>query len=159
MNEFVSYGLRKIINWIPSLLRRKLFPITEVREQIKIELRGNAPITPWMQENPYIDMWFEITNLSHLTVTLDRLFIEVWYGQPLFSAWTLKRYEIPASQTQKDIHHRHYLTEPQKAQVQAYQDRAIQDRFITITVHLTAYFESKIGMIEVVERIERRQGV
>lgn len=157
MNEFISFGMGKIANRIPGFLRRKLFPIAKVQEQIKIELRGDAPITPWLRDNPYIDMYFEITNLSHLTITLDRLLIEVWYGQPLFNNWTLKRYEIPARQTQKDIHYRHYLTEAQKERVQAFQDGTIQ--YGTITVHLTAYFESKIGMIDVTRRIERRQGV
>jgi len=54
MNEFLSFGMRKIANRVPGLLRRWLFPIVEVRDQIKIELRGDAPITPWVGDNAEI---------------------------------------------------------------------------------------------------------
>jgi len=47
-------------------------------------------------------LWFEITNLSDLSARLDRLLIEVWYGQPCFTGAIMKRVEIPTRSIQKD---------------------------------------------------------
>jgi hypothetical protein len=153
MSEFLSYGLRilgSVARWIPRFLRSILFPISTVREQIRIELCSLTKLGDQLPQNPYVDMYFEITNLSHLTVTMERLFIDVSYGQPLFNAWTLRRYEVPAGGINKDIYHKQYLTGPQKEMLQLYAGQRL-----TLVIDLIAYFESKIGMIEVTKKIVR----
>ena len=165
--EFVSWGMRVLgilVRWLPLFLRKWLFPIAKVRQQIDIELVSVTPTARWFQPNPCIEMSFKIVNRSHLSIVLDRLYVEIWSGQPLCHAWMLKRYEIAAGGVKKDICHKQYLTAPQLAFVKDYQDAVLRDQpisdgHINITFYLAAYFESNIGIIEVTNRIERREKV
>jgi hypothetical protein len=167
MGEFVSLGTRLlgiVVRLLPLFLRKWLFPIAKVRQQIDIELVSLTPTARWFQPNPCIEMSFKIVNRSHLSAVLDRLYVEIWCGQPLCHAWMLKRYEIAAGGVKKDIIHRQYLTASQLAAVKDCQDAAVRDQplsggHIDITFYLIAYFESNIGMIDVTDRIERREKV
>lgn len=158
MKEVFLFLLRKIAAHLPKWTLRKLFPKAKVADQIKVDLRGNAPIMHWIGDNavaPYVELWFEITNLSDLSVTLDRLLIEAWYGQPCFTGAIMKRVEIPARSIQKDLNYRHYLTETQRKYVQAFDNP--DNHHGHITVILTAYFETKVGVVETTAHVERHK--
>jgi hypothetical protein len=124
---------------------------TQVAPQVKVKLRGKNPITLTLEsQNPHVEMYFEITNLSDLQLTLDRLIIKVWFTQPTFVGAILERYKIPPREIVSDIYYWQALTSGQKAQIES-----CQSSNGTIYIYLTAYFQSEIGIVEVENIIER----
>jgi hypothetical protein len=85
MDEIISYFAGKAADRIPLFILSRLLPPKKVAEQVKVNLRGNNAICLNLNsENPQVDIWLEIINLSNLKLVLDRLLIEVWFSQPTF---------------------------------------------------------------------------
>ena len=123
-------------------------------KKIRIRLQGNRPINPNLDiEVPNIDLYFDITNLTNFNLVLDRLLIELWFGQPTLNGAMLQRYEIPANNISKTIYFRADLTQKQCEQIRKYLNNA--EFRGSITLHVTGYLESKIGLVEVKEDFER----
>lgn len=151
MNEIISYLVGKVADRTPSFILSRLLPPAKVARQIRVNLRGNNAITLDLDgENPQAGLWLEVTNLSNLKLTLDRLLIEVWFSQPAFEGVISRRHVVPPREVVTDIHYRQSLTPGQKARIESC--LAQQGR---ILIHLTAYFETKVGLVEVENRIER----
>jgi hypothetical protein len=150
MNEILSYFAGKVADRVPSFILSRILPPRKVAEQVRVNLRGKNPICPNLNSsNPQIDLWFEITNLSNLKLVLDRLLVDVWFCQPTFNGSILRRREVPARGIVTDILYQQSLTIAQKEQIESCLSQ--QDQ---VYVYLTAYFESKVGRIEVESRIE-----
>lgn len=127
-----------------------------VQRKVKLGLRGENPGTVTLSAPiPSVDLYFEITNLSPIELVLDRLLIEVWFGQPTFSTALLHRYVIPAGEVTDGISVRQPLTESQKAQITAFE--AANGSYGTIHIYMHAYFESKLGRIDVRQTVDRRK--
>ncbi|MGB8507325.1 MAG: hypothetical protein WCD76_02880 [Pyrinomonadaceae bacterium] len=151
MNEIISYFAGKVADKIPSFILSRLLPPKKVAEQVKVNLRGNNAICLELNsENPQIDIWFEIINLSNLKLNLNRLLIEVWFSQRVFEGSILKRYDVPPRGIVSDIRYWQSLTIAQKSRIESSQSQGGQ-----IYISLTAYFESKVGIVEVNNTIER----
>jgi hypothetical protein len=151
MNEIISYLVGKVADRIPAFILSRLLPPAKVARQIRVNLRGNNPVTLDLDgENPQAGLWLEVTNLSNLKLTLDRLLVEVWFSQPTFEGVISKRYVVPPREVVTDIHYRQSLTPGQKARIESCLSQRGQ-----IYIHLTAYFETKVGLVEVENRIER----
>ncbi len=151
MNEIISYFAGKVADRVPSFILSRLLPPKKVAEQVKVNLRGDNPICHNLNGgNPQIDLWFEITNLNNLKLILDRLLIEVWFSQPTFDGSILKRYNVPPRGIVTDIHYRQSLTIAQKQQIEL-----CESNHGRIYISLIAYFECKVGRIEVKKTIER----
>lgn len=151
MNEIISWVFGKTADRIPSFILSRLYPSEKVAKQIRLNLRGDNPISLYLgAESPQVDMYFEITNLSNLKLTLDRLIIKVWFSQPTFEGFILERYKIPSREIVNNIHYRQSLNIAQKERIEYCQNH--QGR---IYIYLTAHFESKVGIIEVTNTIER----
>ncbi len=152
--EIVSYIFGKVVYLLPAFIQSRLFPPKRIESQIEIRLMGEKPINPNLgAEAPYIDLYFEITNLSYLSLVLDRLLIDFWFGQPTFQGTVLKRYSLPAMKTVQNISYRHSLTPDQQKTIEQYRDNPSGRG--QIQIYLTAYLESKANMIEVQRTIER----
>jgi len=140
---------------LPPFLLRLLITPDEVSSKVRLVLRGEKPIVLKLNSDvPRVDLYFEITNLSPLDLVLDRILVDMWFGQPTFKRSLLRRYVIPSSEITKDIYFRHELTSSQKRQIERYV--ASEGHRGYIHLYLTAYFESKAGRVVVEERIERR---
>jgi hypothetical protein len=151
MNEIISYFAGKLADQIPSFILSRLLSPSKVAEQVELDLRGANPICPELNAiNPQINLWFKINNFSNLKLILDRLLIDVWFSQPTFSGSILKRYNLPPRGSITDIRYQQSLNNFQKQQIEFY-----QSTHGTIHIYLTAYFESKVGRIEVNKKIER----
>ncbi len=151
MKEIIAYLAGKVADKVPSFILSRLLPPHKVADQIKVNLRGHNAICPNLNSaNPQIGLWFEITNLSNLKLVLDRLLIEVWFSQPTFDGSILRRWEIPPRGIVTDIHYQQSLTIAQKEQIES-----CKSNHGRIIISLTAYFESKVGRIEVKKTIER----
>jgi hypothetical protein len=149
--RMMSKGL---IERLPAFLLRVLIKPSEIASRVSVDLRGNTPIALGLNDQvPHINMYFDITNLSGFDLVLDRMIVEVWFGQPTFTTAILKRYLIPGGEITRDIYLRQPLTAEQRNQIQSF-EQSEQSRGY-IYVQLTAYFESTLGRIEVAKNIER----
>jgi len=154
MNEIAAYILGKAVDKAPSWILSKFVSITKLASEIKIKPRDNKHVHIDLQSQPpRIELYFEITNLSHFNIILDRLLIEVWLSQPLFEGALLKRRIIGPRRIEPDVHFRHYLTESQ-AKI-AHDFQAKNDPTVTPTIHLVGYFVTKIGIAQVEQRIPK----
>ena len=117
---------------------------------------GENSISPNLGASvPCIDLYFEIINHSYLSLVLDRLLIDFWFGQPTFQGVVLKRYAVPANNTVKNISCKQSLSIAQQKQIEQYSNSSTASG--QIHIYLTAYFETKAGMIEVQSTIERNK--
>jgi len=146
---------RSLQSRLPRVVLRLFYKPDDIQERVVIALRDNAPGSANMgQPVPYVDLYFQITNLSPLDLVLDRALVDVWFGQPTFTAFLLHRYSVRAGEITKGIHVRHMVTESQKAYIQAF-DSATPGNRGRFYIYVTAYFESKLGRFFVQSSIER----
>lgn len=156
MPEIASFIIGKVADILPTFLLRLIFPVSKVARQVTIDLQGEDPISPMLNADiPRIDLRLKITNLSHLNLVLDRLLIDLWFGQPTLRGALLNRYRLAAASFIDNIHFVTDLTAAQKTQIDAYISSPSSSG--TINLHVTAYFESKVGMLEVQQTFERRK--
>jgi hypothetical protein len=147
---------RPVPNRLPGFLLRALYKPEDISSRVKIALLDNAPGGLYLgSQIPSVDLNFQITNLSAIDLVLDRLLVDVWFGQPTFGAALLHRYIIPAGEITQGVHIRQMLSDNQKAQVAAFE--AANGSAGGLSIYVTAYFESKLGRIFVQQTIERRK--
>jgi hypothetical protein len=146
--------LRPLQSRLPGVLLRVLYKPDDIRQQVVIGLRDNAPGTLYLGNPiPSVDLYFQITNLSPIDLVLDRALVDVWFGQPTFTVALLHRYSVPAGEITTGIHVRQMLSENQKAYIQAFE--AAAHGMGQFHVYITAYFESKLGRFFVQTAINR----
>lgn len=139
-------------SWLPAFIRRAITKPEDVSSRIHIGLREEGGLHVSLgSEIPCIELYFQVTNLSTLDLILDRLLVDVWFGQPTLQAAVLDRYVIPAGEITKGMHLRHMLADNQRKQVEA----RTADRS-RITISVVAYFESEVGRVVVRKTIERQ---
>lgn len=156
MKEIFLWLLDKLMSIIPRILLRTFYSPKKIAGQVRIDLKGEKPINPFLSSPvPHLDLYFEITNLSNLELTLDRMLLDLWLGQPLLNGAILRRHHIPARNTIPDIYFRSDLTNKQTQQIEPYLRESPPSGSITLSAR--AYFESKIGVVEVEKRFERRR--
>ena len=149
--RIMSKGL---VETFPAFLLKAFVKPSTIVSKVRLDLRGNTPIGLSLNsEVPHLDMYFDITNLSRFDLVLDRMIVEVWFGQPTFTASILRRYLIPGGEITKDIYLRQTLTSGQRSQIHNFETPG-QSRG-QIHIRLTAYLESALGRIEVTKDIER----
>jgi hypothetical protein len=137
---------------LPAFIRRAIAKPGDVSSRIHIGLREEGGLSVSLgSEIPCIDLYFQVTNLSRLDLILDRLLVDVWFGQPTFQAALLDRYVIPAGEITTGMHLRQMLADNQRKQVEA--RTADRSRIILSVV---AYFESEVGRVVVRKTIERQ---
>ena len=156
MKEIASIALGRVIDFLPGFLIRVLLPPRKQASRILIDLRGDSPINCILDgQLPRLDLWFAITNHTPLRLILDRLIADVWFGQPTFERALLVRQLVPPNSTVTDLLMRCELSAGQAARIAPYAQTPAPAP--PITFHLTAYFHSKVGLLEVETRIERRE--
>ncbi len=142
------------ISRFPSFLLRVLLKPEIVASKVHIDLRSENPIDLSLNtEVPRIDLYFRITNLSSLDLILDRLLLDVWFGQPTFTTALLRRYDVPAGQITEGIFLRHHLNSAQCKQIEEFSHANGQRG--SLHIYLTAYFQSRAGDLEVHKSIDR----
>lgn len=147
-------GPRRLESRFPGPILRAMYSPERAKEWVKIALRENAPGEIYLNNlPPFIDLYFQITNLGPVDLVLDRAVIEVWFSQPTFSAAILNRYKIPAGEITDGIHLRQMLADNQKAQIESFTQASQKGG--RLHINITAYFESKLGRFSAHRSIER----
>src|SRR5713226_5921729 len=154
MLEIALYIFDKVLAVLPRWIARWLLPPKRIAEQVEIDLRRTNPVTISLNaEVPNLDVWFRISNLSPVNLTLDRLLIELWVGQPTLRGAILDRLEIPTRSTREYINFWQALTMSQREQIRRQSDeKGILT--VPVMVDVRAYFESRVGLVFVAKRLE-----
>jgi len=156
MKELLLLIIDKVVAVIPGVLLRLFYSPRKVANEILIELRGEMPINPSLNSSvPHIDIYIEITNLSNLNLILDRILIDLWFGQPVLNGAILKRHVIPSRSSGIQVFFRTDLTTKQIEQIHPYTTGSPPSGSISLTTN--AYFNTRIGVLEVEKRFERRK--
>ena len=127
--------------------------------RLRVELRPMSPISisllPYNQE---IRLWFRVDNRSDSYVELDRMWVEVWYPQPVVEGAIVDRYDIGPNQL-IDTPMFHAWPMPDKAEMMR---RAATDpsQYSELQIYVRAYFNTytDIGTVQVQARITRQKG-
>ncbi|SRR5713226_1200433 len=155
--ERVSTSPRPLRARLPAFLVRSVTDPEKVLKRVEIRLREETPIYVSLGAAvPMVDIYFEIANHSTLDLVLDRMLVEVWFGQPTFNGAILRRHPVPAEATVKSVYFRHMLADTQARQIKAFTD-APQGNMGSLHIYLIAYFESKVGRLVVEKSIERQR--
>jgi hypothetical protein len=145
-----------LLSRLPPFVLRIFLRPEVVSSRVDIDLRGENPIRLVLNaEVPYVDLYFQITNLSPLNLVLDRLLADVWFGQPTFTSAVLRRYEIPAGQITRGVQLRYQLASAQRKQIDEFAQS--QGQRGAIHIYLTGYFQSRAGSIEIQKAIDRQK--
>ena len=154
MTEIIYWVIDKIITAIPGTLLRLIYPPEKVASQIKVRLKGETPINPSLNSSvPHLDIYFEVTNLSNIDLEIDRLLIDLWFGQPVLIGAILDRKLIKSRSDDFELYFREFLSSKQIKQIEPYLDENPPSGRISLDIR--AYFNSKIGQIKVKDRFER----
>lgn len=157
MAEVFLYLFEKVLAVLPRWIARWLLPPTRIAEEVEIDLRRINPIAISFRstEFPCVDVWFRISNLSPVSLLLDRLLVDLWVGQPTLRCAVLRRVEIPRRSSKDDIHLWHDLTTTQEERIRRRADeKGVLS--VPVTLYVDAYFESRIGAVHVRTTLEHR---
>ena len=151
MLEIASYLGGKGIDILPNLIARRLYPPSKVARDIRIELSisKDQVFQDLGSRVPFLRLKFTITNWAPVSVKLDRLLINVWFGQPTLHSAVLERRPIRAKKPGQDITFECEVTSAQKQQIEEFYNKGMQGG---LTVYYTAYFESRVGEIELIDQ-------
>lgn len=130
----------------------------EIESRLRVDLRGRSPIhiDATVSGIPSVRLWFEIDNRSDTDVELDRIVLDVWYGQPVAQGAFLHRQAIPARETVDSIMFQAYMTAEQTSEVRR---RAAEPSTAgQLSVYVDSYFNSHLGSLHTRHAIERDPG-
>ena len=156
MKEIIFWFLDRAISIIPGLLLRLFYNPRKVAGEVKINLRGEKPINPSLSRGvPHVDIYLEVTNLTNLRLELDRMVLDLWFGQPCLQGFILERYQIPPRSAGNKIFFHSDLTTKQIEQIKPYLTESPPSGDISLSI--LSYFITKVGTVEVKQRFERRK--
>lgn len=152
--ELSSDLFRRLISKLPRWFVGFIYRSDKVAKLIDIDLRSNVPIILNLNTDvPYISLYFFINNRSPFELTLDRLLIKLWIGQPVLDGFILRRYVVSKGNYRNDICFSSFLTTLQREVFKNHCDSQLMTSQISLEV--TAYLESKIGLVCVEKHIDR----
>lgn len=152
--EPFGYMLKLLLAKLPGWFIRYFYSPDKLATLIDIDLRSNGPINiNFGMDIPEIGLYFYIGNRSPFDLTLDRLLIDFWVGQPTFKGAILRRYVIPKSELINDVYFSCPLTTQQHNQIKRHCNGQLLSGPVSLTI--AAYLESKVGMICLDKRIDR----
>ena len=155
MTNIGLWFLEKVIAVVPGLLLKRVFPPEKVATHIRVELVGERPIAPSLTSSvPHLDLNLSVTNLSPLQLRLDRMLVDLWFGQPVLNGALLERMVVPPRSTENLMYFRGQLSSAQVRQVEPYTQTNPPSAPISLTVR--AYFDTRVGPVEYERRFERR---
>ena len=133
-----SFLVERLYHFLPRWLERRMLPPARVQSEIDVDLRRQSPVNVSGGEVPTINLWFEVTNQSQIDITLDRLLLEVWFGQPTFRGAILGRIDIARRSSAKELYFWTSLDAQQVAQIKRYLGGGTPGNPVAITVNVSA---------------------
>jgi hypothetical protein len=148
-----SFLVERLYNVLPRWLDRRMLPLARVQGDILINLRRENGLYVQGGEVPSVSVTFEVDNRSPIDITLDRLLLEVWFGQPTFRGAILNRYDIPRRTKNEQVFFWTAVTAEQVAQIKRAVLVATQS---AVTLNVRAYFTSRLGWLTVEARLSQQ---
>jgi hypothetical protein len=136
MGSLLSFLAGRILNSLPAFLLNRFLPAREVARQIELRLRAENAIVVQKSDVPSIRLFLEITNLSSLELRLDRLLIELWFGQPTLDITIMRRPTLRPHSTLTDLSAVHYFSSVQQRQIEQFE--AVRPGFGQIHIYMLA---------------------
>lgn len=142
------------VRWLPRFLLKRLVPTDSLIEEVDIDLRSTNPINFALSKKvPELSVWLRITNRSLLEISLDRILMEIWVGQPLLWGGVFEPKTLEPRSTIEDVYFRSKLSNSQVEQIEAnVDDGDIRE----ISIQANAYFNSKSGPFNVETNLKSR---
>jgi hypothetical protein len=151
-----GFAVERLYEFLPRAIARRIAPPETIAREVRIDLRPLVPIEVQFGASiAHLNICFRITNLSLVSLELDRLFYDVWFGQPTLEAQDMKPRHIERRSIE-DIYLRHQLHSAQAGQIRSQANGQVIE---SVHVDVTAHFESKSGPVEVTARIDHRDVV
>lgn len=161
IKEFLLTSLFGSLGRISSWVQKKIYPIEQLRNDIKIGIRCSNPILfNHTQKIPLASIYFEIINMSqYLSLTLDRLVFELWLElqlksgpefQPFLRNNQVMKKEISVKRIE-EVYCEVELDDSQLRKLKQVQKRGGQQ---TATIYLTAYFSSRLYEVIIQEDLK-----
>jgi hypothetical protein len=143
VGSIASFMIEKILDILPGSMARLLISPQKIASRVEIDLRSANPIDiSFGTEIPRLSLSFRISNMSLFDLVLDRLLIDLWVGQPTLRGAILERHKVLKRASTDNVYFTNQLTVPQP---------------VPVTINVTAYFDSKIGAVDVQTRFERTE--
>jgi hypothetical protein len=143
-----------LLGAVPGQLLSWVMPPSKVASSVEIDVRQTSPISINLRSTtvPSVTVYFRLTNNASIKLVLDRMLVELRVEQPTTRGAVLRRYELTRGQTRDDIVFTQFLDGFQKGQIENH----VENGRLAVpgAVQLTAYFESKVGMVTVDRRLE-----
>ena len=152
--EIAISSFKTVISKLPGWLIRFFYRPEKIAGSIDLELRHNNPIIiSFGTEIPSIDLYFQIYNRSNFGLVLDRLLIDFWIGQRLFCGAVLRRGCVKPRERFDEVYFTQQLTLSQQEQIKRHKEGQLLS--VPVSIMVTGYFESKVGVVCVEKRIDR----
>jgi hypothetical protein len=147
MDILLTWFGGKLLDVLPNWLLRRLVKLTQVAQQVKLDLRGPSPVSLSLSSAvPIINVWFEVQNHSVLDLTLDRIVVDISVGQQIAYGVMAHRYPVAHHTTESGIYFVATLT-PGAVELIKQQASTPGTRFVRVGAR--AYFETKLGWFAV----------
>jgi hypothetical protein len=152
--EALSYIAKRALAKLPGWVIRRFYHPAKIASSIELELRNNKPIIiSFGTDIPSVGLYFQIYNNSPFDFVLDRLLIDFWIGQPILHGVVLRRYDVPHGRRIENVYFEHLFTLPQQEYIKKRIDGQLLS--VPVSIMLTGYFESKLGVVCVEKQLER----
>lgn len=129
-----------------------------IAHRLHIDLRGSGAVEIQLSgQSPQISLWFKVDNRSAIEVELDRMLVEVWFGQPVVEGAVLDRYLLPPNQWDETVRFHKLLTRDQADTIRE-RVKASTPPPLSLRLHLRTYFSTPFGSVSVAQNLERQPG-
>jgi hypothetical protein len=148
-----DFVVEQLICAFPRWVVRRIAPPAQVASEVEIDLcRPNPVDVQYGAAIPYLGLGFRVTNLSRVSLTLDRMLLEVWFGQPTVKGHVLEPKVIPARRSEF-VYFREQLDVPQQEQIRKQANGKVIE---LVAVYVDAHFLSVSGPVHVKAMLEHR---
>ena len=142
-----------VLSKMPGFLLKRIYTDQRLKEEIKITSRNVNPILFCLGTYvPKLNAWFTISNFSNLVMNLQSFSADVWTGQPIATAVCFDRPNI-LRKRQSEVYAESFLSELQVSRIRELQ----QQKDVLVSLYVTAYLESKVGLLELKPTIDNCQ--
>jgi hypothetical protein len=141
--------LLTLLGQMPAIVVRRFVKLQKIQEKhFRLELANPTPITIRPNNDaPEIVISLRATNRNAISVTVDRILLEITFGQLVLESAYLRRFTVKPRETTAYIDCRFFLNELQRNAVRARlnDNQRVNER---LRISMLAVCESDVGYFE-----------